>query len=180
MVTNPSSGCGARGASRPDSDGSITIDVIAGSFLPTFSQGFPTSHRIRPRYFAYLSAHALTPPASFINIFSCVGDTLHRATYRNARAHLLIVLLSTSIGTRAANDGSKWIRILVEGQLSKFKCVPQKLLGFSPYFEMFDDSEHGFQISVHGIASAAGLKYVPRMSELLQAVAEGDFPLFDI
>jgi len=32
------------------------------------SRGFPTSHRIRPRYFAYLSAHALTLPAFFINM----------------------------------------------------------------------------------------------------------------
>jgi hypothetical protein len=70
--------------------------------------------------------------------------------------------------TRAANDGSKWVRIPVEGQLRKFECVSQKFLRFSPYFEMFDNSEHGFQISVDGIACPAGLKYVPRMSELFK------------
>ena len=56
---------------------------------------FPTSHRARrSKYFAYPSAHALTPPASFINVFNRIGGALHRATYRNARAHLLTVLLS--------------------------------------------------------------------------------------
>ena len=51
---------------------------------------FPTFHRARrPKYVAYLSAHALTPPTSFINTFNCAGATLLRATYRNARAHLL-------------------------------------------------------------------------------------------
>jgi hypothetical protein len=39
--------------------------------------GSPTSHRLeRLRYFAYLSAHALTPPASFINVFSRVRGPL--------------------------------------------------------------------------------------------------------
>ena len=70
--------------------------------------------------------------------------------------------------TGAANDGSKWISILVERQTSRFKRMPQKFLRFSPYFEMFDNSEHGFQISVDGIACPAGLKYVPRMSELFK------------
>jgi hypothetical protein len=70
--------------------------------------------------------------------------------------------------TRAANDGSKWISILVERQTSRFKRMPQKFLRFSPYFEMFDNSEHGFQISVDGIACPAALKYVPRMSELFK------------
>ncbi len=49
-----------------------------------------------PRHSAYLPAHAFTPPASFINVFMRFGGTFQRATYRNARAHLLIVLLPTS------------------------------------------------------------------------------------
>jgi len=47
-----------------------------------------------PTYLAYLSAQALTPPAFFINLFSAVPRSCLQATYRNARAHLLIVLLS--------------------------------------------------------------------------------------
>ena len=48
------------------------------------------------------------------------------------------------IVTRAANDGSKWICVLVEGKIGKFKGMPQKLLGPSPHFVMLDDCEHGF------------------------------------
>jgi class 3 adenylate cyclase len=47
------------------------------------------------------------------------------------------------IRRRAANDRSKWICILVEGQLSKFKCVTQKLPGSPPHLVMGDDREHG-------------------------------------
>src|SRR5438093_1584010 len=43
---------------------------------------------------AYRSAHALTPPAFFMNVFNRAPGAFQRATYRNARAHLLIVLLS--------------------------------------------------------------------------------------
>jgi hypothetical protein len=71
--------------------------------------------------------------------------------------------------TSAADDGAKWIRFLVEGQLSKFKCVPQKLLGLSSHFVMLDDSEHGFQISINGIASAVCLKLVPRVNDLFES-----------
>ena len=81
----------------------------------------------------------MTPPASFINIFSGLSRSLQRATYRNALAHLLIVLLSARSALRAANNCSKWVRIPVEGQLRKFKRVPQKLLGFSPHFVVRDD-----------------------------------------
>jgi hypothetical protein len=77
-------------------------------------------------------------------------------------------LVIDSMAGRAANYGSKRIRIPVERQISRFKRMPQKFLRFSPYFEMFDNSEHGFQISVDGIACPAGLKYVPRMSELFK------------
>jgi hypothetical protein len=45
---------------------------------------------------------------------------------------------------RAANDGSKWICVLVSRLISKFKGMPQKLLGPSPYFVMLDDCKHGF------------------------------------
>ena len=48
------------------------------------------------------------------------------------------------IVTRAANDRSKWICVLVEGKIGKFKGMPQKLLGPSPHFVMLDDCEHGF------------------------------------
>jgi hypothetical protein len=68
-----------------------------------------------------LSAHALTPPASFIEVFNRVGGTLQRPAYRNARAHLLIVLAVDAIRRRAANDSRNGIRIPVEGQASKFE-----------------------------------------------------------
>ena len=131
-------------AEPPDSNGSITIDVIAGSFLPTFSRGFRTSHRIRPRYFAYLSAHALTPPASFMNVFNCVGGTLQRATYRNARAHLLIALLSalSSLVQRiAAVNGSAF---LSKGSSANLNACRKSVLVFKPYFVMLHDCKHGF------------------------------------
>jgi hypothetical protein len=49
----------------------------------------------RPSCFAYRRAHPLTPPDSFINVRSRISGSLERATYRNARAHLLITLVST-------------------------------------------------------------------------------------
>jgi hypothetical protein len=45
--------------------------------------------------------------------------------------------------TSAANNRPKWIGIFVEGELSKFERVPQKLLCSSPHFVMLDHSEHG-------------------------------------
>jgi hypothetical protein len=77
--------------------------------------------------------------------------------------------------TRAANNGSKWISILVERQTSRFKRMPQKFLRFSPYFEMFDNSEHGFQISVNGIACPAGLKIIPGTTNPLKPSHEPSF-----
>src|SRR6266478_231469 len=49
---------------------------------------------LRPKYFAYRSAQALTPPLFFINVVSGWRGFLTRATYRRALDHLLIVLLS--------------------------------------------------------------------------------------
>ena len=43
------------------------------------------------------------------------------------------------IVTRAANDGSKWICVLVEWKIGKFERMPQKLLGPSPHSVMLDD-----------------------------------------
>ena len=48
------------------------------------------------------------------------------------------------ISARAANNCSKWVRIPVEGQLRKIKCVSQKLAGLSPHFVMLGDCEYGF------------------------------------
>jgi hypothetical protein len=48
------------------------------------------------------------------------------------------------IVTRAANDGSEWICVLVEGKSSELERMTQKPLGPSPYFVMLDDCEHGF------------------------------------
>jgi hypothetical protein len=69
---------------------------------------------------------------------------LRLLAYRNARAHLLIVLLSTNIVTRAANDGSKWIGGLVQWKMGKFKGMPQKFVSPSPRSVMLDDCEHSF------------------------------------
>jgi len=49
----------------------------------------------RPKYFAYRSAQALTPPLFFINVVSRWRGFLTRATYRSALDHLLIVLWSS-------------------------------------------------------------------------------------
>src|ERR1700735_4532552 len=46
------------------------------------------------------------------------------------------------IVTRAANDGIKWICVLVEGNTREFERMPQKLLGPSPYFVMLYDCKH--------------------------------------
>ena len=46
------------------------------------------------------------------------------------------------IVTRAANDGSKWVCMLVEQKTCEFERIPQKLVGPSPYFVMFDDCKH--------------------------------------
>jgi hypothetical protein len=80
--------------------------------------------------------------------------------------------------TRAANDGGEWICGLVEWETAKFERMPQKFLRLSPYFEMFDNSEHGFQISVDGIACPAGLKLVPRISDLLKPLPNANSGLF--
>src|SRR4029077_3452115 len=48
------------------------------------------------------------------------------------------------IVTRAANDRTKWVCVLGEGKIGKFKGMSQKLLGPSPYFVMLDDCKHGF------------------------------------
>ena len=95
-----------------------------------------------PKCLEYPSAHALTPPTSFINAFNCAGATLLRATYRNALAHLLMVLLSalsSLVQRMTAVNGSAFL----SRQLSTFECVSQKLLCSSPNFVMFDNSEYG-------------------------------------
>jgi len=46
------------------------------------------------------------------------------------------------IVTRAANDGSKWICVLVEGKIGNFKGMPQKLVGPSPHPVVHDYLEH--------------------------------------
>jgi hypothetical protein len=76
-------GCPVRSTTRS------VFGNYAGGKLPANSHLQP-----RPKYRAYRSVHALTPPASFINALTRVPDALHRVTYRNARVHLLIVLLS--------------------------------------------------------------------------------------
>jgi len=50
---------------------------------------------------------------------------LHWVTYRNARAHLLIVTI-VMIRGRAANDGSKWVCVPVEWEIGKFERLSQK------------------------------------------------------
>jgi hypothetical protein len=46
------------------------------------------------------------------------------------------------IVARAANNHCEWIGVLVEWKIGKFKGMPQKLLGPSPYFVMLDDFKH--------------------------------------
>jgi hypothetical protein len=81
------------------------------------------------------------------------------------------------ISARATNNCSKWVRIPVEGegQLRKFKCVSQKLLGFSPHFVMSNDCKHGFQISVHRIAHTTCLKIIPGTTNPLKPSHEPSF-----
>jgi hypothetical protein len=57
------------------------------------------------------------------------------------------------VPTRAANDGSKWISVIVKSQISKLKRVPQQPFGSSSHFEMHNDREYSLQIAVHGVAS---------------------------
>jgi hypothetical protein len=60
------------------------------------------------------------------------------------------------ISARATNNCSKWVRIPVEGQLRKFKCVSQKLLGFSPHFVMSNGAS---------IAVCSSLQCAPNAAE---------------
>jgi hypothetical protein len=69
--------------------------------------------------------------------------------------------------TSAANNRPKWISSFDEGELNNFERVPQKLVRSSPHFVMLDDSEHGFQIPIHGVPSAACLEGVPCVTDLL-------------
>ena len=80
-----------------------------------------------------------------------------------------------TIGARAANDDSKRVCVPVEWEIGKFERLSQKFLRFSPHFEMFGNSEHGFQISVDGIACPAGLEYVPRTTNPLKPSHEPHF-----
>ncbi len=77
--------------------------------------------------------------------------------------------------TGAANDGSKWVRVPVEGRPSEFKRAPQKLLGFSSHFVVVDDFEHGFQIPIHRVTSSTGLELVPRVSDLIESSPNTSF-----
>jgi hypothetical protein len=89
-----------------------------------------------------------------------LGDIPQRARpFANRLAIDIIV-------TRTANNGCKWVCGLVERKTSEFERRPEKFVGFSPYPVMLNDCEHGIQVPIHSIASAACLKVAPRMSEL--------------
>jgi hypothetical protein len=46
------------------------------------------------------------------------------------------------IVTRAANDGRKWICVIVEAKIREFERMPQKLVGPSPHPVVHDYLEH--------------------------------------
>jgi hypothetical protein len=79
------------------------------------------------------------------------------------------------IRRRAANDRCEGIRFSVDRKICEFKRLPEKLVGFAPRFLVFGDGEHGFQIPIHGIASTAGLKVVPRAAHLLKPSPNANF-----
>jgi hypothetical protein len=77
-----------------------------------------------------------------MNVFNWVGDTLQRATHRNARAHLLIVLMSTlssHVQRMMAVNGSA---VFMQWKVREFKGFPQKLVGFSSHFIVRDRFEN--------------------------------------
>jgi hypothetical protein len=80
-----------------------------------------------------------------------------------------------TIGARAANDDSKRVCVPVEWEIGKFERLSQKFLRFSPHFEMFGNSEHGFQISVDGIARTTCLKMIPGTTNPLKPSHEPSF-----
>ena len=56
--------------------------------------------------------------------------------------------------------------------------MPQKFLRFPPHFVVHDNSEHGLQIPIHGIASSASLKVVPCLHGSFLAVARVELLTF--
>ena len=59
----------------------------------------------------------MTPSAFFINFFNAIRGFLHWATYRNARAHLLIVLVSALSSLVARNPTRSRERILSASEI---------------------------------------------------------------
>ena len=81
------------------------------------------------------------PKTSGISISTCVysADLFHEGPDRDVRPLGLgdvaqrprpfaDCLAIDFIVTRAANDGTEWVCVLVEGKIGKFKGMPQKLL----------------------------------------------------
>jgi hypothetical protein len=72
------------------------------------------------------------------------------------------------IGRRTANDGSKWISLFVERQISKFRGAPPQPFGSSPYPVMPHDCKHGIQVPVHRIARTTCLELVPYIPDFFK------------
>jgi hypothetical protein len=79
------------------------------------------------------------------------------------------------IGTRAANNCSKWVCALVECEISELERAPQKSIGPPPHSVMLNDCEDGIQVLVHRIARATCLKILPGNPDLFEPSPKPSF-----
>jgi len=67
---------------------------------------------------------------------------------------------------RAANNGAKRVRVLVEWMIGKFERVPQQSVGSSAHSVMLNDCEDRFQVAVDRVSPTTSLKIAPGATDV--------------
>jgi hypothetical protein len=80
-----------------------------------------THQELCPKRREYRSAHAFIPPTCFMKVLTGMSGPLVLATYRSARAHLLIALLSISSSHVQRMTAVNGFAFLANGRLANLK-----------------------------------------------------------
>src|SRR5712672_2207566 len=89
-----------------------------------------THQELCPKCREYRSAHAFMPPTCFMKVLTGMSGPLDLATYRSARAHLLIVLLSISSSHLQRMTPVNGLAFLSNGRFANLNACRRSLLVF--------------------------------------------------
>jgi hypothetical protein len=125
----------------------------------------------RPNFWVYRPAQALTPPLLFMNAVTRWLGFFTLATYRSARAHLLMVLssgLPSDVQRITAVNGSA----LVDRQPSKFERSTYKSLGPPPSTVPLHKREHRSHVPIDRITTTIILEAFPSVGHFPKSLSE--------